>query len=108
MLILIFTRSTPISSLKNIPEELLPLIPGYLENRSKELLELRSLVSSNDLEGIKKIGHKLAGNAGSYGLPELGAIGAKLEESVIMDNINSLLNEYESLLKNYQEDISKL
>lgn len=88
---------------EDLPSALKSLLPGYLANRDKELIHLKELLTRGDLLEIKKIGHKLAGNAGSYGLTELGTVGANLEEAVNIEHARTLLKEYEKLLHVYQK-----
>lgn len=84
-----------------LSEILRALLPEYLNNRQSELLQLKKLSLDGDLIEIKKIGHKLAGNAGSYGLNKLGDIGVRLEESVTLDEVKNILFEYEKVLTVY-------
>ncbi|PIP90291.1 MAG: hypothetical protein COW01_02475 [Bdellovibrionales bacterium CG12_big_fil_rev_8_21_14_0_65_38_15] len=90
-------------SFQNLPIEIKDLIPGYLENREKEIETLYGFVSDRNLSEINKIGHKLAGNAGSYGLEELGKVGEKLEFATDLSDISQLLSEYKKLLQRYKE-----
>lgn len=88
-----------------IDRELEDLIPDYLENRRIELGELRSHISRNDVAKIKTIGHKLAGNAGGYGLHSLGKIGAKIESAAIANDLSEMVqyaDEIEDFLKNIE------
>lgn len=90
-------------SFQNLPIEIRELIPGYLENREKEIKTLYDLLSGRNLSEINKIGHKLAGNAGSYGLEELGKIGERLEFATDLSDISHVLKEYKKLLQSYKE-----
>lgn len=92
-------------SFKNLPNEIKELIPVYLENRDKELIVLNNLLSDCNLNEINKIGHKLAGNAGSYGLDELGEIGERLELASNLAHISQLLSEYDKLLQDYKSSL---
>ncbi len=56
-----------------------PLIPEYLENRRKECDVLDELFAQQDWSEMEVIAHKLGGNAGTYGLLDLGNMGKKLE-----------------------------
>lgn len=64
-----------------IDAEIKDLIPGYLENRRAEIIELVRLCEKRDQDAIAKISHKLKGNAGGYGFTELGELAKKLENS---------------------------
>ncbi len=92
-------------SFKNLPNEIKDLLPNYLENREKEINVLKQLISDCNLKEVNKIGHKLAGNAGSYGLDELGEIGEKLEFATDLNDISHLLIEYEKLLQDYKDSL---
>ena len=91
------------TKLEDLSSALKSLLPDYLANRDKELIRLKELVMQGDLIEIKKIGHKLAGNAGSYGLTELGNIGANLEDAVNIEQAQDLIREYEKVLRVYQQ-----
>lgn len=78
------------------------LVPGYLSNRRKELLELKRMLETSEFEGIERIGHKLKGNALSYGFPNLGLLGSALEAAAnAKDPAKSreLISEIETFLK---------
>lgn len=88
----------------SVDADLKDIMPTFLSNRMKDLGAILDAIKSNDIKAIQVIGHKLAGNAGSYGLPDLGQIGVNLEMAAIKQDINSiksLLIEY----KNYMENL---
>lgn len=89
------------TKLEGLSDAIKSLLPDYLANREVELIRLKELLMQGDLIEIKKIGHKLAGNAGSYGLTELGNLGVNLEEAVKIEEAESLIREYENLLESY-------
>lgn len=70
----------------NIDKDLEDIMPMFLENRRKDLDALSSLLEQMDYDSIQTIGHRLAGNAGSYGLDELGKIGVALESACVDKN----------------------
>ena len=94
---------TPVIRLAEVDEDLRDLLPGYLTNRKKELVTLRQALEQGDFQVIENIGHKLRGNAESYGFTELGTWGAKLESlsktrdfgsiPKVIDLIEAYLNE---------------
>ena len=88
-----------------IDRELEDLIPDYLENRRLELIDLQTHINNQDLAKLKTIGHRLAGNAGGYGLHALGAIGAKIEKAAIAGDLSEMTifrGEIEEFLKNIE------
>jgi len=64
-----------------IDSDLKEIIPGFLENRKKDINQLDDLIQNEQWKQIESIAHKLAGNAGSYGFDELGEIGSQLESA---------------------------
>ena len=86
----------------SVDKDLEEIMPGFLDNRRKDIVELDASFSKNDIESIKVIGHKLAGNAGGYGLPDLGNLGAQLEEACIQHDtttIESLITQIKGYLE---------
>lgn len=88
-----------------IDADLEEIIPTFLENRRKDLDTIRDALASDDLAAIESIAHKLAGNAGSYGLDDLGEIGAKMESACQTRNVDEtkeLFQDYCSYLENLE------
>ena len=57
------------------------LIPGFLENREKDLKNLEKALQENDFAVLRSIGHNLKGVGGGYGFLEITAIGIAIENS---------------------------
>lgn len=64
-----------------IHPEIKPLVPGYLENRKKDLLTLKEALTKKELSIIARIAHNIKGTALSYGQKKLGIIATRLEEA---------------------------
>ena len=79
----------------SVDEDLEEIIPTFLENREKEIEKIKSALANNDIQSIEVIAHKLAGNAGSYGLHDLGEIGVKLEQTCQANDIQAIKDTYE-------------
>lgn len=62
-----------------VDKDLEDVIPAYLEKKREEVSILNGLASSGALEEIKRIGHKLAGSGGGYGLDRLSELGRDIE-----------------------------
>lgn len=69
-----------------VDKDLQDIMPGFLANRQKDLKELATHLQNKDVKSIQVIGHKLAGNAGGYGLDQLGEFGAALEAAAIKND----------------------
>lgn len=87
-----------------IDKDLEDIIPSFLENRRKDLEKVKDAISQNDFKTIESIAHKLAGNAGSYGLDDLGEIGMKLEVAASKEEFPLV----EELFQNYRDYMNKL
>lgn len=87
-----------------IDSELSDLIPGFLENRRKDLLQINTFLETANFLEIKNIGHKLKGNAGGYGFDELSKIGARLEKAATDSNRESVYKAFLEI-KNYLDSI---
>jgi len=57
------------------------LIPGYLRARRDEVIVMRTALASGQFGDIVEIAHRLRGTGGTYGRPQLSAIGAELESA---------------------------
>jgi len=64
-----------------VPAELEPLIPGFLEKRENELEAMREALEGSDLENLSRFGHRLKGTAGGYGFEGLTDLGKALEDA---------------------------
>ena len=88
-----------------IDKDLEDIMPMFLENRKKDITQIEEFLSSNDISNIQVIAHKLAGNAGSYGLSELGEIGANMEQACLnndTDSIKDLYDKYKVYMSNLE------
>ncbi|MFH2133156.1 MAG: Hpt domain-containing protein, partial [bacterium] len=61
--------------------ELADLIPGFLENRRKDIETVRERLAENDFETILLLGHSMKGNGAGYGFDELTEIGREMEQA---------------------------
>lgn len=84
-----------------IDKDIEEIVPMFLENREKDLIEIQNHLNDNNLGAIEVIAHKLAGNAGSYGFTDMGLIGARMEASCQAskaDEVTALYEEYKNYL----------
>jgi len=87
-----------------IDSDLKEIVPTFLENRNKDLIQIEDFLTQSNWESIESIAHKLAGNAGSYGFNELGEIGANLEEACKSANVTSI-HDYCTKYQDYMENL---
>lgn len=73
-----------------VDEDLEELIPGFLENRNKDVQVLRDAMGNDDFSKLKSIGHSLKGVGGGYGFDGLSEIGAKIEIAAKASDMNAV------------------
>ena len=95
----------------NIDIDLEDLIPGFIENRQKDILKLEQAIEEQDFETLRSIGHNLKGVGGGYGFHEMTTLGAAIEEGAkennlenIDENIKKLSHYLANVEINYQEE----
>lgn len=64
-----------------IDRDLEDLIPGYLENRGKDLLVYQQALEKDDFDSIVVLGHSMKGSGGGYGLNDLTSFGRAIEKA---------------------------
>lgn len=65
----------------HVDSEILELIPGFMENRRKEIGQLRADLAERRFEAVRVVGHTLAGAGSSYGFDDITRIGRELERT---------------------------
>lgn len=57
------------------------LVPGFLENRRRDLAAIASALACADYDTIRMLGHNMKGSGAGYGFTEITEIGASLEQA---------------------------
>ncbi len=57
------------------------LVPGFLNNRRKDVISIHEALETCNFEAIRILGHRLMGDGGSYGFDAISEIGAALEQA---------------------------
>ena len=84
----------------NIDPDLEDLIPGFLNNRVKDVVSINELLDKQDFDSIRILGHSMKGAGGGYGFDEITAIGDKIEiaavaaDAVVIRAANAQLADY--------------
>lgn len=74
-------RSEPI--VVQVDPEIADLIPGYLEARQGDLVQLHQALNTGDWEVARRLGHTIKGTGGSYGFSRLTEVGGALETAAL-------------------------
>jgi HPt (histidine-containing phosphotransfer) domain-containing protein len=69
------------------------LIPGFLENRRKDVAALQAALAKNDFATITVLGHTMKGDGGGYGFDAITAIGAVIETAAKQKDANRIREE---------------
>jgi HPt (histidine-containing phosphotransfer) domain-containing protein len=66
-----------------IDPELSDLIPGFLANKRNDMRRILAATTgaTTDFEALSRIGHKLKGEGGSYGLEAISIYGGHIEQA---------------------------
>ena len=65
--------------LATIDPDLLDLVPGYIQNRFRDVALCREHLAASRFEEIRVIAHGMAGSGGAYGFDEITRIGRSLQ-----------------------------
>ncbi len=80
-----------------VDEDLRDLIPGYLENRLKDIAAIRAALAQRDFDAIRSIGHKMKGSGGGYGFDQITDIGRAIEDAAKIDHGEEISRQTEAL-----------
>ncbi len=64
-----------------VDPDLEDLVPGFLENRQKDIQSVLEALTRNDYAAIAKIGHTMKGVGGGYGFDAITDIGRSVEQA---------------------------
>jgi HPt (histidine-containing phosphotransfer) domain-containing protein len=67
----------------HVDPDIADLIPGFLENRHKDIKTIGEALAQGDFETIRFLGHSMKGAGGSYGFDAITDIGRSLEQAAI-------------------------
>jgi len=65
----------------HIDPDLEEIVPGFLENRRRDVQTLETALQQNNLAQIHIIGHRMKGDGGGYGFDAITMMGDALEQA---------------------------
>ena len=80
-----------------IDDDLEDIVPGFLENRKNDVVELQAFYEKKDYKEIERIGHKVSGSSGGYGFHLLGKIAKDIELNAAEENeekVSTLISDF--------------
>ncbi|MBK6660181.1 MAG: Hpt domain-containing protein [Proteobacteria bacterium] len=66
-----------------IDPDLADLVPGFLNNRRRDVEKLQVLLEAGNFADIRMIGHSMKGAGGGYGFDPITDIGAAIERAAL-------------------------
>jgi HPt (histidine-containing phosphotransfer) domain-containing protein len=73
-----------------VDPEIADLVPGFLNNRRRDLRTLTDALEQADFQSIRTIGHRMKGDGGGYGFQGITDIGGALEQAAQQKNADEL------------------
>jgi HPt (histidine-containing phosphotransfer) domain-containing protein len=64
-----------------VDSDLAELVPGFLENRRRDVGAIAAALLRADYEHVRILGHNMKGSGAGYGLNRITEIGASLEQA---------------------------
>ncbi|MDX9786925.1 MAG: Hpt domain-containing protein [Desulfobacterales bacterium] len=81
-----------------IDSDLADLIPGYLENRRKDVSDIWVALELEDYETIRVLGHGMKGSGGGYGFEAITELGRALEQAAKNRELKTIKKQAVDLL----------
>lgn len=82
---------------ERIDDELRRRRPAFLANRRTDLTLMQDALVQGDYEAIRTTGHRMKGLAGSFGFPDIGAVGQRLEQAARSRDREAMRRELDGL-----------
>lgn len=74
----------------HIDPDLEEIVPGFLENRRRDVQTLETALRQNDLGQIHIISHRMKGDGGGYGFDAISMMGDALEQAVAREDRDAI------------------
>jgi len=81
----------------HVDPDIADLIPGFLENRHKDIGTIGEALTRGDFETIRFLGHSMKGAGGSYGFDAITDIGKSLEQAAIAQDTGGIKKSLQEL-----------
>jgi hypothetical protein len=81
-----------------IDQGLEEIVPGFLENRRRDVQTLETALQESNLAQIQLIGHRMRGDGGGYGFDAISLIGAALEQAAAREDRDAIRRHTDELI----------
>ena len=92
------SKSGESEKIQKISARIRSILPGYLAKQAAQVERVDALLKKGEFEEILRIGHAINGTGSGYGLPELGNLGAAMEEAAELRDA-AAINQHEKELR---------
>jgi len=89
--------SKPPAPVVDVSEEVLALVPQYLESKHKQIEEARDSLISGNFGSIRSFGHNLKGTGRGYGFPAIEELGQGIEKAAVEANVDRIAEQLDAL-----------
>jgi len=81
----------------HVDPDIADLVPGFLENRHKDIKTMGEAVTQGDFEAIRVLGHSMKGAGGSYGFDAITDMGKALEQAAMAKDSDGIKKSVQEL-----------
>ena len=74
------------------------IVPGFLENRRRDVQKVETALGQDDLNTICVIGHRMRGDGGGYGFDAISTIGEGMEQAAARQDKEAIRRHLSSLV----------
>lgn len=74
------------------------IVPGFLENRRRDVQTLETALQQKDLNTIRVIGHRMKGDGGGYGFDAISTIGDGMEQAAAREDCDAIRRHIAELI----------
>lgn len=92
------TRNTENNITLYIDQGLEEIVPGFLENRRRDVQTIETALRENNLSQIRVIGHRMRGDGGGYGFEAISALGGALEQAAAREDRDAIRQHTSKLI----------
>lgn len=83
--------------LVEVDADLEDLIPNFIQNRKKDIIDLNQMIQTKDLHAISQMAHRIKGSSSGYGFMGLSQIAAEIEQLSKNGNFEGIPALYEKM-----------
>lgn len=85
----------------DVDPDIAELVPAYVANRRRDVLEIYRLLEKSSFDEIGKLGHQMKGSGAGFGFAQIGRLGAEIDEAARggdRDRLSDLVQQLEACL----------